>query len=294
MHPAFPRLPRSASLGALCFLVSACATAGSTLRSGVGDTVLERAPYYAGRRVAPDGARVGHFPIAYQRGSTQSPIFDPGGEAGTPIAALLAEMNAYLDSLGTTTRLPTSAPRGTPPDVQFSCETDPTGECARDESRALGRAGTVPMRLAVGRPSASWTEWARAVMDSAGAARALVLTLEVGQYWTHQRGLRGDKEVQLGTNYSVPVPWLTSLETPVTVLQLTGALVDRDGKAVRIGAEGLVARRTRLLVSAVGGQELLSGEDVERLRTSRREDLPGQPLVWQVALRTLVTQLTGG
>jgi len=33
--------------------------------------------------------------------------------------------------------------------------------------------------------------------------------------------------------------------------------------------------------------------DIERLRTLRRDDLPGQPLVWQVALRTLVSQLTG-
>ena len=38
---------------------------------------------------------------------------------------------------------------------------------------------------------------------------------------------------------------------------------------------------------------LISDEDIERLRTLRREDLPGQPLVWQSALRTIVAQLTG-
>jgi len=69
-------------------------------------------------------------------------------------------------------------------------------------------------------------------------------------------------------------------------------LVDRDGKALRIGAEGFVARRTRLLVSAVGGQELLGDEDVRAARTARREDLPGAPLAWQVALRRLVSSLT--
>ncbi|HZA51832.1 MAG TPA: hypothetical protein VE549_13900 [Myxococcaceae bacterium] len=37
------------------------------------------------------------------------------------------------------------------------------------------------------------------------------------------------------------LPWLTSLETPVSVLQLTGALIDRSGQAVRIGAEGSAA-----------------------------------------------------
>ena len=42
-----------------------------------------------------------------------------------------------------------------------------------------------------------------------------------------------------------------------------------------------------------GPVELLSDEDVQRARTLRREDLPGNPLAWQVALRTLVGQLTG-
>jgi hypothetical protein len=56
-----------------------------------------------------------------------------------------------------------------------------------------------------------------------------------------------------------------------------------------------MARRTRLLVSSIGGQELLSAEDVERLRTSRRED-PPRPSTREaeLALRTLVTQHMDG
>ncbi len=149
------------------------------------------------------------------------------------------------------------------------------------------------MRLAVARPAAEWTAWLGSALDAAGASRALMLTLEIGDYRMTQKSWRGDKAVFLGTGYSVNVPWLTSLETPVNVLQLTGALLERDGKAVRIGAEGLLARRTRLLVSSIGAQEMISDEDVQRLRTARREDLPGQPLVWQVGLRNLVAQLTG-
>jgi hypothetical protein len=67
--------------------------------------------------------------------------------------------------------------------------------------------------------------------------------------------------------------------------------VGRDGKAIRIGAEGMLARRTSLPISALGAQALITDEEVERLRTVRRQDLPGNPLVWQVSLRTLVTQL---
>ena len=91
----------------------------------------------------------------------------------------------------------------------------------------------------------------------------------------------------------MPLPWLTSLETPVSVLQLTGAVMGRDGLAVRIGAEGMLARRTGLVMSGLGAQALISDDDVQQLRTLRREDLPGRPLVWQVALGQLVADLAG-
>ena len=199
---------------------------------------------------------------------------------------------AYVDSLGLTTRLTSPLPPRTPPDVRFGCET--TGaedECATGTG-ALGRDDII-MHLAVGRPSAAWTTRAAAAMDSARVGSGLVITLEIGQYRVRQRGLRGDKEVELGTRHVVHLPWLTSLETPVAVLQLTGARIAGDGRAQRIGAEGLVARRTSLPVSALGAQALISDAEVEQARTARREDLQGQPLVWQVALRELVRGLIG-
>jgi hypothetical protein len=283
------KLDRARSALLTVSVFAGCASAGSTYQSGVGDRLVEHPPYYAGARVTP-GTRAGHFPIAYQRGSTQSPIFEPEGGRGTPMSALVAEMNAYLDSLGASARL-TSVSRGTAPDVQFGCETDASGDCIERQDGALGRTG--PLKIAVGRPSEDWIAGARAAMDSAGVGSTLVLTLEIGDYFLRQRGLAGHKEVELGTGYTIDFPWVTSLETPVTVLQLTGALIGPDGKAIRIGAEGLYARRTRLVISAIRGQELLGDEDVERLRTARREELPGKPLVWQVAIRNLVGQLTG-
>ena len=274
----------------LVLLTAACA--GSTLGSGVGDAYLERPPFYAGAPVTPGGP-IGHLGIGYQRGATQPPMFEPANESGSPIAALLREMNAYLDSLGVGVRVavPATIP-GRAPDVMFSCETTPDGECAGADEGVVGDRDE-KMRLAVARPSDEWAAWLSSALGTASAARALLITLEVGDYRMTQKSWRGDKAVFLGTGYSVNVPWLTSLETPVNVLQLTGALVDPQGKAVRIGAEGLLARRTRLLVSSMAGQELISDEDVQRLRTARRDDLPGQPLVWQVALRNLVAQLTG-
>src|SRR5690606_5469951 len=121
----------------------------------------------------------------------------------------------------------------------------------------------------------------------------LVLTLEVGQYFPQQTNFAGAKAVDLGTDHTVRLPWLTSLETPVSVVQLTGALVNRQGRAVRIGAEGMLARRTGLVQSGFGLQALIRDEDVAALRSARRADLPGEPLVWQVALQNLVSGLTG-
>lgn len=283
---------RTGVLAAIVLLAPACATAGATLNSGVGDRLMEHPPYAAGNGRLSGSGRIAHVPIAYQRGGSQEAFLDPESEPGTPVAELLDEMNAYLDSLGASVRLAVpDAERGTRPDVYFGCEQNPGGECVAD-SREVAVQGRPWMKLAVGRPSKSWVVPVRSALDRAGADGTLVITLEVGQYWTRQRDILGRKEVRLGDGYDVAVPWLTSLDQPVSVLQLTGALVGRDGRAVRIGAEGLVARRTNVLLSAVGAQALIGDEDVESLRTRRREDLPGRPLVWRAALRSLVAELT--
>lgn len=294
-------LPLGLSTLALA-VAGGCATAGSTFDSGVGDAFPDGPPYYAGSRVTGTSARVAHLPIVFQRGATQPASFEPAAAPGTAVAALIAEMNAYLDSLGLSTPLPGAGagetPRGTPPDVQFGCVTDATGDCGDPDAEAGPALRSSPseqprMRLAVGRPSADWASWTGAALPRANADRALVITLEVGQYYISKSGWRNSKSIELGTGHTVRLPWLTSLEAPVSVLQLTGAVVDAKGRAVRIGAEGMLARRTGIVMSGFGAQRLISDEDVAELRALRRADLPGQPLVWRVALRTLAEQLTG-
>jgi hypothetical protein len=277
------------TLGAAAAVLGACA--GSTVGSGVGDRWLARAPYYAGQVVAPGAPASGHFAVRYQDGGSGRTLFDLDAGPSTPLGALLEEMNRYLDSLGATVPLtPAAAPRGTAPRVLFGCGEDSSGTCARGTVHSDRSPG---LRLAVARPSGAWIEWASAVLAEAGVERAVVLALELSEYWPRQTNWRGDKEVELGTGYTLAVPWLTALDAPVSVLQLTGALVGRDGRAIRIGAEGLAARRTNLLLSSIGVQALITDDDVAQLRSLRRDDLPGQPLVWQAALRTLVAELTG-
>jgi len=289
---------QSAITLSLVLYAGACASTGATFRSGVGDAYLEKAPYYAGASrsaVRENVGKVAHTPIVFQSGASQAPMFDPETGHGSAIAVLLEEMNAYLRTLKVSVPLATGATGDVAPDVQFGCLTPGFmhGEdCSARGDSALGR-GRQEMRLAVGRPSETWVTHTQSQLARTGATHTLVITLEMGQYLMRQRGWRGSKSVELGSGSVQALPWLSSLETPVPVLQLTGALVDGDGKAVRIGAEGIAAQRTRLLVSAVGGQELFGDEEVAKVRTARRDDLPGAPLTWQVALRTLVSQLTG-
>jgi hypothetical protein len=270
-----------AALAVMAAVLGGCA--GSTVRSGVGDAYLAAPPWYAGSVVLA-GPPIAHLPVSYQP-SGQLPVFELSGAEGAPLTELLAEMNAYLDAMDRSVGI--AAPAGTAPDVLFSCERTPGDDCENADSRR-------PMRLAVARPSRAWVEGAATTAGTAGAGRVLVLTLEIANYLPRQRDLLGRKEIQLGTAHTVDVPWLTALDKPASVLQLTGALVDDQGRAIRIGAEGLFARRTGLLVAAIGGQANISDEDVERLRSARRADLPGSPLVWQAALDALVAQLTGG
>ena len=285
-------MPRPAIL-ILAVMLAGCATTGGTFGSGVGDRQLEHPPYYAGSVSETAATTIARFPITWQRGASQPASFDPSGEPGSPIAALLRDMNAFLDSVAGGVALP--AVRGSglvAPNVYFGCERDASEDCVARGDSVLGRQGTT-MRLAVERPSPGWIARTAALLDSAGASHALVINLEVGQYWTRQKGLRGDKAVELGMGHEMSLPWLTSLEMPVTVLQLTGALINREGKAVRIGAEGLLAQRSSIVASGFGAQRLISDEDVERARTQRRTDLPGQPLVWRDALCRMMVELTG-
>lgn len=263
--------------------------AGATIGSGVGDRQLEHPPYYAGSGAA--AARIVRYPIGFQPGASQAPMFDPASAAGTPVAALLAEMNRFADSVFAGAAVPMPNDKGMlAPDTYFGCERDATDDCVARGDSVLGRRGTT-MRLAVARPSGDWIRRHAALLDSANATHALLITLEVGQYWPRQSGWLGTKSVELGTDHRAEAPWLTSLETPVSVLQLTAALVDREGKAVRIGAEGLLAQRTPLVASAMGAQRLVTDADVERARAMRHEDRPGKPLVWKAALCQLVGDL---
>jgi len=281
--PALPwRARRFAPAIWLAFLAG-CAGGGPM--GGPSDAYFAGPPYYAGGAIDGESA-IAHLPVSYQRGASQPATFDPSDATGSPVSRLLAEMTAYLDSLGASIPVAGATVTGRGPDVQFGCERDMHDDCLRAPERRDKRLAVLP-------PSRAWVESAAEAAAQASAAHLIVITLETGNILPDQRNLRGQKEIRLGTGYVVDAPWLTAIDRPATILQITGALVDGNGRVVRMGAEGLVARRTGLLAGSLGAQALITDDDVERARTARRDDLPGQPLVWQEALRNMVAQLTG-
>lgn len=280
-----------------------CATTGATLGSGVGERRVAEAPFYAGARGTPlaQGTPVLLLPVVYDAGGRDAASTALRSGSSGPLPSLLTELNAFLASAtlangNAVTRPVAGASVGVAPDVHLGCLTIgklPGEDCEERGDSVLGRVANLQqLRLSVGRPSPEWVRWLQAQLDSAGATYAVVITVDVGERWLRQRGILGRKFVELGTRHEVSLPWMTSLETPVSVLQLAGALVDREGKALRIGVEGLMAKRTPLLASSVGAEALVTEADVEVLRSARRTELPGTPLVWEQALRELLHGLT--
>jgi hypothetical protein len=150
-----------------------------------------------------------------------------------------------------------------------------------------------PMVVHVRKPSAAWSQAMAALLAREGAQHAVVVTLAVSQYPKGREGVFG-KKVVLGTGYEERIEFLTAEDKLLEVLQLTGMLVDAQGRVVRTGAEGILARDTPFAAQVFDVTTVLDGRTLERVLTKeRRKDLPGDPPKWEVALANLVAQLRG-
>ena len=142
-------------------------------------------------------------------------------------------------------------------------------------------------------PSKAWREAAGTVLTDQGAQGVVLLTLGFSEFSKSYKGTF-KKQVVLGTGYETDIRFLSAELEPVHVLYLTGALVDLEGKVVRAGAEGILSEDTPFWAQSIGAQKEIDTDMLLRLLDEeRREDLPGKPLKWQVALENLLAQLLG-
>jgi hypothetical protein len=145
------------------------------------------------------------------------------------------------------------------------------------------------MVFRITQPSRAWKKkW-----NPEGKPYTLVLELSVTGYSARVKNLLLEKELILGTGYTEPLPWITSTEKPVTVLQLTTFLLNQYGRIVRAGAEGIYVRPDSFFDFMLGSSSLIDDEDIETVISNhRRKDIPEHPLVWQAALEEILKRMT--
>ena len=264
-------------------MLAACAS----MQSFTSARVLERPPYYDTYAdfSTPQGGAVGHLPIGVDVAEM------PGAGGRALLAPLLEAMNTYLDTAGWSVKLAAAAsPAGAPWAYVGS------GRGLQERSHVAGDSASLSVMVirSVG-PSRNWADRLRPIADRQHVSYVLAISLGPAEYYIRRLpGLTFRKELELGTGYRVPVGWLNDLGRSVPVLHLTGLLLTLDGKVLRAGAEGIMAKRRTFLGTMLSIQNALTEDDINSVLTSlRRDDLEGHPLVWQVALQNLVRQLLG-
>ncbi len=273
----------------IALMMFACA-ALKNLRTST-EVVLSKPPNYYGRlpREKIASLKVGHLPIT-------TDIRVKEWHNDTIWNTILKDMTDYLDSLGISEPLPDlGLPLSEFPDIYVGSP-EMFGAPVTSSSYDSGDKNYIPpMVLYYRNPSLNWKEKMIHLCAERNLDYVLFISVGFSEYMIRQKNWLGQKELVLGTGYRIPVKWLSSLQDPVDVIHVTGALIDKQGKIRRSGAEGILAAKTAsLLESAIGLHNALGDEAVSQLTTNVvRKDLPGHPLAYQVALRNLIANLLG-
>lgn len=271
----------------LALLTSACAAwPALDLGQSYRDRPLGRAPHYDGDAVRRDG-RLLHAAVAIDPWT-----FDRvDGAVRTELQRLNLMIGNALASTFASRPLQAPLPASGRPKLWVGLPPDDGAVDFAD--LPPGPDGRRPAVLRSWQPSRAWRDWAREALQREDADYLLLCWTGVGGQYPLQVNLRGDKALSIGTGYAPTLPWLSALDQPVEIVQLGGLLIDRDGRVLRAGAEGMMALPTAFSAGVLGLRRTLQASDVAALPSRLRDELPGRPLVWQVATGNLVAQLTG-
>lgn len=259
--------------------VAASPVAAATTRGS-----FDRPPFYHGKLPAMTSP-VAHVAVAYREDPAS---LDPTPSNSPALAGLLDSLRAELDRLGLTRALAGGDwPMRDAPSLRFGAQRggmQPDGTPRSPDE--IDTSEPRRMTFEVEGPGRAWRDRvAKAAGDSIGAV--LFIQLGFSDQWVRQTSWKGSKSIEIGTNRAMPVQWLTSLDDPVQVLQLTGAILTPAGKILRVGAEGLLARRTGMVASVAGAQEVLTEQELAALEAPEAGGTP----VWRAALEDLVKGL---
>jgi hypothetical protein len=148
-----------------------------------------------------------------------------------------------------------------------------------------------PMIIHIEKPSKEWKTVLTQSLTAVNGNYLLIMQLSFDDYPKADKGMFG-KKVVLGTNYEQGLNFLTAIDKPVEVLQLTGMLLDLEGNILRAGSEGILAKDTPFSLQIFDIEKEIDKKAIDQLiENERRDDLPGQPLKWKVAVDNLLINL---
>ncbi|MBK0403533.1 hypothetical protein I5M27_11090 [Adhaeribacter sp. BT258] len=161
------------------------------------------------------------------------------------------------------------------------------------------------VRLAGQLGSKAWMQQLKSLMVSQKLNYVIVYQLGEGYIYPNGKMKKVNALVEtrkappagldMGTGFWLPMSQkLVATNKPIDVLFLKGMLIDKEGKAVRYGAEGITAAsKASFLEQTVNIAHEFSEAELNAIENDlRRTDLPDQPLNWQIAAKNLTRMLT--
>lgn len=253
---------------------------------------LSKAPFYKtfDKKAKPTaGTRFVHLPFAIDKFTDEEFFFQGREKVLLPLTDVL---NRYLDSLSWSSAIsPDAFPAPGAPSLfvgsSESVTAPPSAEMLREEYDTYP-----PMAMHVNKPGKAWkTALGKTLIDSR-ADYMLVFWIGFNEYPKAKKGVF-KKKVVLGTDYEPEIRFLSDELEPVEVLQISGMMIDKKGNIVRAGAEAFIYEDSPFWVLVLGAATSIDDNTIQRsIMEIRRDDLPGNPPAWRVALYNLVQQLT--
>lgn len=232
--------------------------------------------------------RLVHAPVALDEKMAEE-FFYQGREA--VFQPLIDTINSYLDSLNWSQPLSANPPQKGAPYLfvgSSEAESAPPVTMMMRENHDL----YPPMAMYLEKPSKAWRKTISQNMSRQKGEYALLIWIGLTEYPKANKGVF-KKKVVLGTGYEHEIRFLSAVDKPVEVLQVTGVLLDKEGNVLRAGAEGFLHEDSPFWVQVLEAGTTIDDNAINKLfEEQRREDLPGSPLAWRVALYNLMEQLT--
>ncbi len=254
---------------------------------------LSETPFYKSFKKADvnKDSKIAHLSVEIDR-ETTSEFFYRGREE--VLQPLIAAMNQYLDSLQWSPVIESgqlsAINKGAPYLFVGSAESEiapPSADMLREEFDKFP-----PMVMHVDKPSKEWKSLLAEQLDQTGSEYALALWIGFNEYPKANKGVF-KKKVVLGTGYEPEIRFLSAEDKPVEVLQITGLILNKKGDVIKAGAEAFLYEDTPFWAQVLEVSRSIDDNTIQQSVVDiRRDDLPGKPIAWKVALFHLLETLS--